>query len=229
MRHLAGITMLAILISTAFGTGAAAQAPAQQQGTPDHLHHRFEDPARYAESFDDPARDSWQMPERVIAALGLERTSRVADIGAGTGYFSMRLADVVPGGWVYAVDIEPAMVAYIRDRAATDHVPNLQTVLAAAGSPNLPEPVDVALIVNAYHHLPDRTAYFAEVKASLRPGGRVAIVDFRKDAPDGPPVEFRFEPEQIVAEMQAAGYALETRHDFLPRQHFLIFTPEGQR
>jgi SAM-dependent methyltransferase len=201
----------------------------QQQGTPDHMHHRFDDPAKFAASFDDPARDGWQMPDRVIGALNLERSSRVADIGAGTGYFSMRLADAVPDGWVYAVDVEPAMVEYIRDRAGTDHVPNLQAVLATADSPNLPEPVDVSLVVNTYHHIPSRPDYFRRLQSSLRPGGRVAIVDYRKDAPDGPPAEFRFEPEQIVAEMQKAGYELEARHDFLPRQHFLVFRPAGQR
>lgn len=222
---------LATVMAWAITFTVAGSAPGQQHqhGNPDHLDHRFDDPARYAESFDDPARDGWQMPDRVIAALGLERTSRVADIGAGTGYFSMRLADAVPSGWVYAVDIEPAMLDYIRDRAATDHVPNIQTVLATGESPNLPEPVDVALIVDTYHHLPNRPAYFGRLKMSLRDGGRVAIVDFRKDAPEGPPEQFRFDPEQIVAEMQAAGYALEARHDFLPRQHFLVFRPADQR
>ena len=193
---------------------------------PDHMQHRFDDPEQFAKSFDDPARDKWQMPARVIEALGLRSDSAVADIGAGTGYFSMRLAKAVPKGTVYAVDVEPKMLEFLRQRAQTEHVSNVVPVQAAASSPNLPKPVDAILIVNTYHHLPSRVTYFGELKRSLNTGGRVAIVDYRKDAPDGPPPEFRFEATQIIDEMQRAGYRLEARHNFLPRQHFLVFRPE---
>jgi ubiquinone/menaquinone biosynthesis C-methylase UbiE len=192
---------------------------------PDHMQHRFDDPERFAKAFDDPERDTWQMPGRVIELLGLRPDSAVADIGAGTGYFSMRLARAVPKGTVYAVDVEPAMLEFLRKRAQTEHASNVVPLQAAAASPNLPKPVDAILIVNTYHHLPSRVTYFGELKRSLHTGGRVAIVDYRKDAPDGPPPEFRFDAAQIIDEMQRAGYRLEARHDFLPRQHFLVFRP----
>ena len=198
----------------------AAQQP--QPAKPGHMDHKFDDPARYAKSFDDPARDKWQMPSRVIDALALKSGAKVADIGAGTGYFSMRLAKT-PGVSVFAVDIEPNMIEYLKNRAATEKAANVTAVLASPNSPNLPEPVDVILVVDTYHHLPNRPAYFRDLRKSLKPGGRIAIVDFRKDAPDGPPVHFRFTPQQIQEEMKQAGYQLETAHDFLPRQHFLIF------
>jgi SAM-dependent methyltransferase len=190
---------------------------------PDHMHHRFDDPAKFAKSFDDPARDTWQLPARVIDALGVKAGMSVADIGAGTGYFSVRLAKSTPAATVYAADIEPAMVEHLRTRAKAEHLPNVVPVLAGADGPNLPKPVDLVLIVDTYHHLPNRVAYFRALRTSLTPGGRVAIVDFRKDSPEGPPVEFRFLPEQIEAEMTQAGFRLDARHDFLPRQHFLIF------
>ena len=186
------------------------------------MQHKFDDPARYAKSFDDPARDAWQMPDRVIAALGLKPGMSVADIGAGTGYFTSKLAKVA-GVTVFAVDIEPKMIEYLKGRAAKEKLSNITPVLGAASSPNLPQPVDVILVVDTYHHLPNRPAYFRELRKSLTPGGRVAIVDFRKDAPDGPPAHFRFTPQQIQDEMKDAGYQLESSHDFLPRQHFLIF------
>ena len=85
------------------------------------------------------------------------------------------------------------------------------------------QPVDLVLVVDTYHHLPNRPTYFRELQKSLTPGGRMAIIDFRKDSPEGPPPEFRFEADQISAEMKRAGYRLDTRHDFLPRQHFLVF------
>jgi SAM-dependent methyltransferase len=193
------------------------------------MEHRFDDPERYAKSFDDPARDAWQLPARVIDALALSPTASVADIGAGTGYFSVRIAKAIPRGTVYAVDVEPSMVDYIRKRAAGDRLKNIVPVLTGAATANLPKPIDVALIVDTYHHLPNRAVYFRDLKKSLAAGGRVAVVDFRKDAPDGPPPEFRFEADQIVAEMAHAGYRLDRKHDFLPRQHFLIFRPDAAR
>ncbi len=215
---------LGFCVALAAVAGVAGVHAQQQPGAkPDHMQHRFDDPAKFAKSFDDPARDGWQMPARVIDALGLKGGMAVADIGAGTGYFSMRLAKVSPALTVYAVDIEPAMVDHLKHRAAGEQLANVIPTLAAASSPKLPKPVDVVLIVDTYHHVGDRVAYFRNLRQSLTPSGRVAIVDFRKDAPDGPPAEFRFTVEQIEAEMKAAGYQLEARHDFLPRQHFLIF------
>ena len=193
-----------------------------QTAKPDHMQHKFDDPARYAKSFDDPARDKWQMPDRVIGALGLKPGMSVADVGAGTGYFTVRLARV-PGVSVLAVDIEPKMLEHLKTRAAAEKLTNVSTVLAGANSPNLPQPVDVVFVVDTYHHLPNRPVYFRELRKSLKPGGRVAIVDFRKDAPDGPPAHFRFTPEQITGEMKEAGYTLAASHDFLPRQHFLVY------
>lgn len=194
--------------------------------TPDHMDHRFNNPKELAKNFDDPARDAWQMPDRVIAALDLKPGQSVADIGAGTGYFSVRLAKSAAAPKVYAVDIEASMVSYLKDRAAKEHLHNVTAVQAAADTPNLPEPVDVVLIVDTYHHIGAREAYFRKLAQSLKPGGRVAIVDFRPDSPEGPPKEFRFQPEQIESEMAKAGYAVAAKHDFLPRQHFLVFQPK---
>jgi cyclopropane fatty-acyl-phospholipid synthase-like methyltransferase len=223
MRTVQRIVSFIILVAACTAVSRAQQPPAK----PDHMQHRFDDPERYAKSFDDPARDAWQMPSRVIEALSLMPGAAVADIGAGTGYFSVRLAKAVPGGSVFAVDIEPAMLAHIQKRAAAESLKNIVTVQAVGSSPNLPKPVDVVLVVDTYHHLPSRSVYFSGLKKSLTPSGRVAIIDFRKDAPDGPPPEFRFDADQIIGEMKQAGYRLEARHDFLPRQHFLIFRPEA--
>ena len=199
------------------GAGHGAPAP------PDHMEHRFDNADEWAKSFDDPARDAWQMPARVVEALQLTTGQSVADIGAGTGYFTVRLARSPAKPKVFAVDIEKSMVEYVQKRALETGLSNIVGVLAAADRTNLPEPVDVVLIVDTYHHLPNRVAYFTALKAMLRPGARLAIVDFKKDAPDGPPAEFRFTPDQISAELAKAGFVLQTRHDFLPRQMFLVY------
>jgi len=189
----------------------------------DHMEHRFDNAEQWAKSFDDPARDGWQLPDRVIATLGLKPGQIVADVGAGTGYFSVRLAKSAAAPKVYAADIEPSMVSYLRERAAKEGLKNIVAVQAAAGSPNLPEPVDLVLIVDTYHHIGDRERYFRKLASSLKPGGRVAIIDFKADSPEGPPSEFRFPPEKFESEMAKAGYKLSARHDFLPRQLFMIF------
>jgi SAM-dependent methyltransferase len=195
-------------------------APATQA---DHFGRHFDNADEWAKSFDDPARDEWQMPARVIDALQLKPGQLVADIGAGTGYFTVRLAKSPAAPRVYAVDIESSMVEYVKQRAVREGLTNVVAVQAGADKTNLPEPVDLVLVVDTYHHIPNRVAYFTALKARMKPGARLAIVDFRKDSPDGPPVEFRFTPDQIGAELAKAGFSLQTSHDFLPRQIFLVY------
>ncbi len=197
-----------------------AHAPATQA---DHFGRHFDNADEWAKSFDDPARDQWQLPARVIDALQLKSGQLVADIGAGTGYFTVRLAKSPAAPRVYAVDIEPSMVEYVKQRALREGLKNVVAVQAGADRTNLPEPVDLVLVVDTYHHIPNRVAYFTALKARMKQGARLAIVDFRKDSPDGPPVEFRFTPDQISTELAKAGFSLQTSHDFLPRQIFLVY------
>jgi len=215
---------LAFLCATASVAAQHAAPPgAAQPSGGHHLDHRFDDADTWAKTFDDPARDEWQMPSRVIEALNIQPGQIVADIGSGTGYFTVRLAKAPPKPKVYAVDIEKSMVEYVRHRAMHEGLTNVTAVEAEADRTKLPEPVDLVLIVDTYHHIPNRVEYFTALKRLMKPGARLAIVDFRKDAPSGPPPEFRFTPEQIGAELAQAGFALQTSHDFLPRQLFLVF------
>ena len=204
-------------------THGASQGAGQGTAPADHMEHRFDNAEEWAKSFDDPARDEWQMPAKVIEALQLTPGLNVADIGAGTGYFTMRLAKSPAAPTVFAVDIEKGMIEHIQQRAMHDGLKNIVGVLAASDRTNLPEPVDLVLIVDTYHHIPNRVAYFTALRAQMKPGARLAIIDFRKDAPAGPPVEFRFTSEQIGAELAKAGFALQATHEFLPRQMFLVY------
>jgi ubiquinone/menaquinone biosynthesis C-methylase UbiE len=228
------MALLIALAALGFDLVVAAQAPdrMKHQGGmgmshPDHMERRFDDAEQWAKSFDDPARDAWQMPAHVIETLALKPGQSVADIGAGTGYFTVRLAKSAKALAVYAADIEPSMVDYVRKRAEKEGLKNVVAVLAAVDKANLPQPVDLVLIVNTYHHIPSRVAYFRELRKWMKPSARLAIIDWRKDSPDGPPAEFRFTPEQISAELGQAGFRLSAKHDFLPRQHFLIYEAEG--
>lgn len=217
-----------LVVLLAVAMAVASQSNGQEKSHADHMEHHF-DPKESAKSFDDPARDAWQMPDRVIVALNLKPGEIVADIGAGTGYFSVRLAKSLPVPKVYGADIEPSMVAYLRERAAKEGLKNVIAVQAAADTPNLPEPVDVVLIVDTYHHIGDRETYFQKLARSLKAGGRVAIIDFKPDSPEGPPKEFRFPVDKFKTEMSKAGYRLVAQYDFLPRQNFLIFEVDKSR
>jgi predicted methyltransferase len=169
------------------------------------------------------ARDAWQQPERVVADLALVPGARVADLGAGGGYFTFRLAHAVgPTGLVFAVDVDPDMVDFLAQQAAEQGFTNVRPVLAAGDDPRLPERVDLVFTSNTYHHLENRAAYFSALRErALAPGGRVAIVEYRPEATSHATAR-----ETIEREMTAAGFRLEKSFDYLERQHFLVFASE---
>jgi arsenite methyltransferase len=166
-------------------------------------------------------RDRWQDPDRVIAALALREGQRVADLGAGAGYFTFPLARAVgPQGLVYAVDTDSDMSSLIAEKATSQGWSNVVTVAASPHDPALPQAVDLVLLVNAFHHLPEPAAYLTTLATYLRPGGRVAVVEAR-------PKRLLFghgtDPDTITSTMAKAGYTLVDQHDFLVRQSFLVF------
>lgn len=213
---------IAALLFAACASTHAASEPAHHA---EHGHHRFDDPEKWARVFDDPDRDQWQKPRDVVAALNLPHDAKVADLGAGTGYFTMRLAYAVPNGIVYGIDTEPTMVKYLEDRAARMQLANVKGVVCPLDDAAIPEPVDLVLIVDTYHHLSDREAYFRKLKDSLAPNGRIAIIDFTKEASMGPPVRERLTPGEVNSELTVAGYKLTQTFEFLPQQYFLVFQP----
>jgi SAM-dependent methyltransferase len=206
------------------GHGPHADAAGPNAAHRGHAHnHRFEDAEAWAKQFDDPSRDAWQRPEAVLDALGLSPDARVADLGAGTGYFAIRLARRVPHGKVLANDVEPDMVRYLGERAAKEGLTNVVPVQGRPDDPALPEAVDVAFMCNVYHHIEDRPAYFRKLAAQLRPGGRLVVVDFKKDAPDdapGPPAAMRVARQTLVAELEREGFVLSRVDEaLLPHQY----------
>jgi SAM-dependent methyltransferase len=228
VRKPASIVLVIVLGLLGGALSSARGQDRHQTGGPGPaMHHSFDNAEQWAKQFDDPSRDAWQEPDKVLDALQLTPSLIVADVGAGTGYFSVRIAKRVPQGKVFAVDIAPDMLRYLEERKHREHLPVLQPVQASADAANLPEPVDLVLVVDTYHHIDGRTAYFAKLRQSLRPDGRLAIIDFKVDAPDGPPPQFRLSPDQVRAEIEAAGYQLVASHPFLPRQYFLVFQRKG--
>lgn len=219
MQQLKRLSIIAAVAAAAWLPGAAsAQSP--------HTHdHSFQGAGDWARVFDDPKRDAWQKPHEVIQVLSLKPDAVVADIGSGTGYFSTRLAHMVPKGKVYGVDTEPDMVKYLAERSAREGLKNITAVRGTPGETALPEKVDLVLMVDVFHHITDRETYFRTLRDSLKPGARIAIIDFRMESRDGPPKSARIAPDQVKAEMRRAGYTLASEPGFLPNQYFLVFQP----
>lgn len=211
------------LILAALMCSCAHTAPPPEVAS-DDAHHGFSDADAWAQRFEDPSRDAWQRPDEILKALALPKTASVADIGAATGYFSVRLARAVPQGTVYGIDVESTMVDYLQRRAEREKLPNLSVVLAAFDDPKIPQPVDLILIVDTYHHLSDRVAYFAGLFKSLKPDGHIAIIDFQPGSKKGPPDAAKVAPAQVEQELKSAGFVVSARHTFLPDQYFLVFS-----
>jgi len=189
-----------------------------------HMHKRFDDAEKWAQKFDDPKRDGWQKPDQVVEALALPEGSVLADIGAGTGYFTVRLAKRYPSSKIIAVDIEPDMVAYVSNRAKAAGLKNVETCLTFADKPvTLPEKADVIFIADTYHHIPNRDEYFLQLRQSLKPDGELVIIDFKLESPEGPPIEHRIQPQDVTEELKEAGFEQKKSIEILPYQYFLVF------
>jgi len=201
------------------GPDAAAQ-------TAQDVHRLHSDPDAYIAALEDPARDAYQKPHEVIMALDLHEGEVIADIGAGSGYFTLRLArHVGASGHVYGVDISPDMIRHLNERVRDAGLLNVSTILARPDDPLLPQAVDRFVLVDVWHHIEDHPAYLALMKQRLKPGGQVVVIDFhRRELPAGPPVEMKIARDDLVQELEAHGFQLTAEHTFLPYQYFLIFT-----
>jgi SAM-dependent methyltransferase len=171
-----------------------------------------------------PTRARWQQPDRVLRVLGVRRGAVVADVGSGPGYFTARLARAVGArGRVYAVDPEPEVLQVLVGRLDGAH--NVTPVLSRDDDPMLPPAsCDLALFVNAYHHVADGPSFMRRLARCLKPGGRLAAIDWAyRETPVGPPLDRRIPPEQLLRIGRRAGLRPVARHEFLPYQYFLVF------
>jgi ubiquinone/menaquinone biosynthesis C-methylase UbiE len=219
------IACLATAIALGVSIPAAAQAPKDQH----EMHQMHQDSAAYIKALEDPKRDAYQKPHEVMEALGLKPGEVIADIGAGSGYFTFRVAQHVgPQGRVYAVDINKEMLAHLEKRMRELKATNVTPILARPNDPLLPEPVDRFLIVDVWHHIDDQPGYLAVMKKHLEPGGQVIMIDFHKrDLPVGPPTSMKIAREDLIKQMQTHGFEVAAEHTFLPYQYFLVFKVRG--
>jgi ubiquinone/menaquinone biosynthesis C-methylase UbiE len=191
------------------------------------LQHAHRDTKAYIAMLEGPARDAYQKPDEVVRALALKPGETVADIGSGSGYFTLRLAKAVGDtGHVYGVDIDPDLVRYLNRRIRNAGLRNVQTVLSEPDDPLLPDrSIDRFLIVDTWHHIDNQERYLALMKKLLKPGGQIVMIDYQKrELPVGPPMSMKIARGDLVRQMVENGFRLEKEHTFLPYQYFLVFT-----
>jgi ubiquinone/menaquinone biosynthesis C-methylase UbiE len=203
---------------------AAAQDDLKRDQHQMHRLHR--DPKAYIGALEDPKRDAYQKPHEVVHALALKEGEMVADIGAGSGYFTFHLArHVGEKGRIYAVDVSPDMILHINRRIRDAKANNIVSVLAEPDDPLLPEQsVNRFFICDVWHHVKNQTKYLSLMKKMLKPGGEIVMIDFHKaDIPVGPPPQMKIARENLLKQMESNGFRLTKEHTFLPYQYFLVF------
>jgi len=193
------------------------------------MHQLHSDPKSYIGALEDPKRDAYQKPQDVMGALGLRPGEVIADIGAGSGYFTFRLAHHVGHtGKIYAVDVSPNMILHINRRIRESKATNVVSILADPDDPLLPDAsVNRFFFSNSWHHIENQTKYLSLMKKMLKPGGEIIIIDFhKKELPVGPPMEMKIAREDLIKQMESNGFRLTREHTFLPYQYYLVFVPK---
>jgi ubiquinone/menaquinone biosynthesis C-methylase UbiE len=184
---------------------------------------------QYIALLEDPKRDEWQKPDEVIKALNLKEGQFIADIGAGSGYFTLRLARAVgEKGAVFAVDVDEGMLGYLRQRLSKENIKNVQVMQVPPHDPLLIDgSADLVFLCNVYHHLEEREVYLRKLRKALKPDGRLVIIDFYKKEgmPVGPPLGMRLSEETVTKELQEMGFKVTEKLTFLPYQYILLAQP----
>ena len=179
----------------------------------------------YIQNLESPSRQEWQKPDQVVARLKLKSGQRVAEIGSGSGYFVVRLARTVgETGKVYAVDIDPDMLNYLKWRAENEKLGNIELVEATLDDPKLTSAsVDMVFICNTVHHIENRDRYYPYITRALREGGRLVVIDFYNRPLPVPSPRVKIARSNMIKEIERAGFHLVEEYDFLPHQYFLVF------
>lgn len=178
-----------------------------------------------------PEREAEENPDLAVSLLGIRPGMTVADIGAGVGYYSLKLAKKVgPKGKVFATDLQPEMLRLLRQRLAKDKVANIEPVLGSETESNLPdESLDMAVLVDVYHEFSEPRKMLASLRRALKPDGRLVLLEFRKEDPRVPiREEHKMSVAVVKQELAADGYALDKLLSDLPWQHVFFFKKAGE-
>jgi SAM-dependent methyltransferase len=199
--------------------------PLRKAGVDPNNLRPFDDVEKYIAFLERPDRAVWQKPDQVVAALALTGKEIVVDLGAGSGYFTFRLAKALPQGKVVAADTEPEMIRHIHHKLTTEGVRNVEASLIKPEDPGIPADADLVFVCDVLHHVPDRAAWLDKVAAEMHPGAKLVLIEFKEgNLPEGPPESVKITRAQMVELAVKAGLSLDSeRADLLPYQTFLVF------
>jgi SAM-dependent methyltransferase len=205
------------------------ECPLHKAGVdPQHL-KPFADVEKYVAFLERPDRAAWQKPDEIVRALRLAGDETIADVGAGSGYFTFRFAAALPRGHVVATDIEAEMIRHIHHKAMTEGITNVEPVLAPAGDPKVPATADIVFLCDVLHHVQDRRAWLGRLHEEMKAGARLVLVEFKEgDLPEGPPASLKIPLDQLLGLVRGSGFAfIREEKDLLPYQTFLVFRKGG--
>jgi ubiquinone/menaquinone biosynthesis C-methylase UbiE len=190
----------------------------------DHM-KPFAETEKYIEFLERKDRALWQKPDSVVSAMKLKGTETIADVGAGSGYFTFRFASHLPKGRIIAIDIDPEMIRHIHHKAMSSEIENIDMVLASADDPKIPEYVTVVFICDVLHHLKDRAKWLSKVNSEIKKGTRLVLIEFKEGAlPEGPPEKIKISAKEMESSVSNAGFALVKKNtSMLPYQNYFEF------
>jgi len=185
----------------------------------------FEQVEKYIRFLERPDRAKWQKPAEVVAALGLQGSETVVDLGAGSGYFTFPIARALPKGKVVAIDCEPEMIRHIHHKVMSEGIPNVEARLAKPDDPGIPPKTDLVFVCDVLHHVSNRSEWLRKLHAEMASGARLVLIEFKSGKlPEGPPEAMKIPKDRILSLLGEAGFTLkEDRPGLLPYQEFLVF------
>ena len=197
----------------------------RKQGINPHELKPFEEVQKYIDFLNRADRELWQKPKVILDALNLKGSEKVADVGAGSGYFTFRLAKLLPNGKVYAIDVEPEMIRHIHHTAVKEKLQRIEAILATPDNPHVPADADLVFICDVLHHIKDRGDWLKALYSQMKAGSRLVVIEFKEgDLPEGPPEEMKITRGEMVALLNNAGFLTTKQNtNMLPYQYYLEF------
>ena len=207
------------------GSKAAIDCPVRDKGAA-HKHKKpFGNTEKYIDFLERETRVAWQKPGAVVGTLNLKGEEKIADIGAGSGYFSLRFASALPRGRVYAIDVDPAMIHHIRHRVMADSIDNVEVILASPDDPTVPKDSEIVFICDVLHHVENKSQWLKKIHGEVKKGSRLILIEYKEgDLPEGPPEWMKMSPQEVTSNALGAGFThVSTDNDLLPYQTMFVF------
>jgi len=207
------------------GSTAPVDCPLRGKGVAHEHKAPFGSTEKYIDFLEREERVTWQKPGAVIEALKLKGDEKIADVGAGSGYFALRFASALPRGRVYAIDVDPAMIHHIRHRVRADTIDNVEVILSDPDDPKVPKDSEIVFVCDVLHHVENKSRWLQKIHGEVKKGARLVVIEYKEgDLPQGPPEWMKMSPQEVTSTALGAGFNhVSTDNDLLPYQTIFVF------